>query len=251
MLCLVRYFTSAWTLLFSPSAWTRLHLSLFAFCLSFASRAVLWSACPHVSPVSETLLCLNVQATSMWLHRHHGGHHSGALVLLDCLLVSSSRPFRSSSGGPPMVCNFIKSDAEELWRGVFALYWATGRAESRRRRSVVQVRIYLNKTWCRWVISLPTPFLILSCLTFSSISSPSITHTSSNLSHTFINSPCCHFGHKTLTKYHNIKICIFNIRQHTSVVPVTLSVGGQSGLVWVSWGHVMAVWYGWPLNWLW
>ncbi|CAL8292226.1 unnamed protein product [Gadus morhua 'NCC'] len=53
-------------------------------------------------------------ATSMWLHRHHGGHHSGALVLLDCLLVSSSRPFRSSSGGPPMVCNFIKSDAEEL-----------------------------------------------------------------------------------------------------------------------------------------
>ncbi|CAL8239250.1 unnamed protein product [Gadus morhua 'NCC'] len=36
------------------------------------------------------------------------------LVLLDCLLVSSSRPFRSSSGGPPLVCNFIKSDAEEL-----------------------------------------------------------------------------------------------------------------------------------------
>ncbi|CAL8378131.1 unnamed protein product [Boreogadus saida] len=35
------------------------------------------------------------------------------LVLLDCLLVSSSRPFRSSSGGPPMVCNFIKSDVEE------------------------------------------------------------------------------------------------------------------------------------------
>ena len=85
------------------------------------------------------------------------------------------------------------------------MYWATGRAESRRRRSVVQVRIYLNKTRCRWVISLPTPFLILSCLPFSSISSPSITHTSSNLSHTFVNSPCCHFGHKTLTKYHNIK----------------------------------------------
>ncbi|CAL8360159.1 unnamed protein product [Boreogadus saida] len=35
------------------------------------------------------------------------------LVLLDCLLVSSSRPFRSSLGGPPMVCNFIKSDVEE------------------------------------------------------------------------------------------------------------------------------------------
>ncbi|CAL8339738.1 unnamed protein product [Boreogadus saida] len=35
------------------------------------------------------------------------------LVLLDCLLVSSSRPFRSSSGGPPMVSNFIKSDVEE------------------------------------------------------------------------------------------------------------------------------------------
>ncbi|CAL8377817.1 unnamed protein product [Gadus morhua 'NCC'] len=35
------------------------------------------------------------------------------LVLLDCLLVLSSRPFRSSSGGPPMVCNFIKSDVEE------------------------------------------------------------------------------------------------------------------------------------------
>ena len=35
------------------------------------------------------------------------------LVLLDSLLVSSSRPFRSSSGGPPMVCNFIKSDEEE------------------------------------------------------------------------------------------------------------------------------------------
>ncbi|CAL8395179.1 unnamed protein product [Boreogadus saida] len=35
------------------------------------------------------------------------------LVLLDCLFVSSSRPFHSSSGGPPMVCNFIKSDVEE------------------------------------------------------------------------------------------------------------------------------------------
>ena len=169
--------------------------SLSASCLSSASWAVLWSACPHVSPVSETLLCLFVQATSLWLHSMEATTLV-LLVLLGCLLVSSSRPFRSSSGGPPMVCNFIKSDEEESWRGVFALYWATGRAESRRGRSVVQVRIYLNKTRCRWVIFLPTPFLILSCLTFLSISSPSITHTSSNLSHTFINSPCCHLAIK-------------------------------------------------------
>ncbi|CAL8234364.1 unnamed protein product, partial [Boreogadus saida] len=101
------------TLLFSPSAWTRLHLSL---CFLPLLRI---TGCPFEVPVPTSLPSLRPSFVSSFRPLPCG--YTGTmeattlvlLVLLDCLFVSSSRPFHSSSGGPPMVCNFIKSDVEE------------------------------------------------------------------------------------------------------------------------------------------
>ena len=111
MLCLVRYFpyTALLSLrLDTPPPFSLLPASHPHYGLSFEVPVPtsLPSLRPSFVSLFRPLQCGytgTMEATTLVL-----------LVLLDCLLVSSSRPFRSSSGGPPMVCNFIKSDAEEL-----------------------------------------------------------------------------------------------------------------------------------------
>ena len=110
MLCLVRYFP--YTALLSIRLDTPPPLSLLP--ASYPHHRLSFEV-----PVPTSLPSLGPSFVSMFRPLQCG--YTGTmeattlvlLVLLDCLLVSSSRPFRSSSGGPPMVCNFIKSDVEE------------------------------------------------------------------------------------------------------------------------------------------
>ncbi|CAL8393872.1 unnamed protein product [Boreogadus saida] len=107
MLCLVRYFP--YTALLSIRLDTPPPLSLLS------------ASPPHHGLSFEVPVPMSLPSLRPSLFRPLPRGYTGTveattlvlLVLLDCLLVSSSRPFRSSSGGPPMVCNFIKSDVEE------------------------------------------------------------------------------------------------------------------------------------------